>query len=102
MSVITDYTDERGVKRRVLIPDHTVPPAEGIPLSLQLDEVLKDCPPSFLARLTDEFWALGLIEPADFLKPNALRDMHSALAAAYRIDVFSIQTIAKEQTNALK
>ena len=98
-----DYTDERGIKRRVLIPDHTVPPEEGIPISLSLDAHFEGMPDRLLARLVDELWALDLITPADFLKPAALRNIQAAIAAFIRTDAFTLQSLAQEQKhNAIK
>lgn len=98
-NVTLDYTDKRGIKRRVLIPDYTVPPEEGIVISLQLDALYSDSPLAFVRRLTDEFWARGLIEPRDFFLPTALRDMQSALLAAHRYDAMNIQSLAQEQNS---
>lgn len=92
-----DYTDERGIKRRVLIPDHTVPPEEGIPISIQLDKQFEGLPDTTLARLVDELWAVELIEPQDFFKPGAFPRIQAAIAAFIRTDAFTLQSLAKEQ-----
>ena len=98
MSIPVDYTDERGIKRRVLVPDYTVPPQEGIPLSLRLDEACEGFSDALLARLVDQLWAVGLIEPKDF-QPGTLRQMQSALMATIQVDVFKLLELAKEQSN---
>lgn len=91
-----DYTDDDGIKRRVLLPvgDHNV--REGIPISLNLDTLYAHCPVEYRRILTDELWARGLIEPCDFMKPGADDLIRAAFLAAVRRDSLDIKNLARE------
>ena len=94
-----DYTDSEGRKRRVLIPDGAdIKPEEGILVSLDLDEVFPDAPADFLAKLHNELWARGLVEPQDFLKAGAPEEYKRALLAVIRLDFARIRQLANEVT----
>jgi hypothetical protein len=96
---IVDFEDEAGIKRRVLVTPTAQSPEEGRPLSLVLDGLIltQGASPEFMKRLYNEFWALGLVTPADFLKRGAADQIAAALRAAYRLDVQSIQNKAAEE-----
>lgn len=96
-----DYRDKDGIQRRVLLPSEAVNPDEGIPVSLEVDQLYQHMPLEFRVKLVDELWAVGLVEPCDFLKPGAPEKTRAALLAVVKYDVLNIQTIAKENcTNA--
>lgn len=94
-----EFIDQEGRKRRVLVPDGaTTRPEEGIPVSLDLDEVFPDAPADFLARLHNELWARGLVEPQDFLKAGAPEAYKRALLSVIRLDFARIRQLAQEVT----
>ena len=94
----TEYTDERGVKRLVLLPDDSAADAsEGIPLDLDVETLYPHMPPAFTARLKAELWARGLIQPRDYLAPGAAEKVRSALLAVVKQDTMSILALAKER-----
>lgn len=96
-----DYTDQNGIRRRALVPDEYTNAEEGLPASISLDAALlqQGCSFEYIKRLYAELQARGLIEPADFLKPQAPDLISAALRATIRMDVQTIQAIAKEQSN---
>lgn len=91
-----DYTDEFGIKRRVLLPVGDTNVREGIPISLDLDTLYAHSPIEYRRNLTDELWARGLIEPCDFLKPGADDLIRASLLAVAKRDTFDIKTLARE------
>ena len=97
MSQTIDFTDERGLKRRVLLPDTGGDPNEGIPVSLDVGTLYRHMPPEFIVRLTDALWAQGLIEPRDFLAAGAPERIRAALLATVKSDTMDIITLAKER-----
>lgn len=96
--IVRDYVDSSGVKRREETVDQSAPLGEGIPRSVQLEELLeRGVSESTLKTLYTELHARGLIEPADFLKPHAIRDIQSALMGTLKLDAGAIQRLAKDQ-----
>lgn len=95
-----DYTDERGIKRRVLLPEDGIDPREGILVSMPLDDVFETLPASFVARLTDECWKRGLIEAEDFTRPGAAESYKAAFRAIIASDFHVLVTRAKEYANS--
>lgn len=92
-----DYLDRAGRKRRALVPaGDGAHPEEGIPLSLDLDDLYPDAPEAFLTRLHNELWQRGLIEPQDFLQPGAPETFKRALLAVIRLDFMTIKQLAQE------
>lgn len=93
-----DYTDALGIPRRVLLPDEAsgIDPSEGIPLSLDLDDLYAHMPPDFLRRLYTELWARGLVEPQDYLRPGAADLFMAALRAVVKYDALNAIALAKE------
>lgn len=91
-----DYTDDQGIKRRVLLPVGDTNVREGIPLSLDIDSIYPHCPVEYIRNLTDELWARGLIEPCDFKKPGAPELIRSALLAVAKRDTLDILNLANE------
>lgn len=71
--IIKDYTDDRGVQRRVIVKNASDSPSEGIPHDIydRLDELYADAPERFRLTLYRKLWARGLITREDFEKPNA-------------------------------
>lgn len=92
----TDYTDALGYSRRVLVPDDG-DPAEGIPVSLDLQAVFPHMPDTFIRALSKACWARGLIKPCDFLKPGADGQFKSALLSIIKEDFLSVQRAAREE-----
>lgn len=96
-----DYTDENGIKRRVVLPpDSDLDPREGIPISMPLDEIFETLPASFVARLTDECWKRGLIKPEDYIRPGAGEMYKAAFRAIIATDFHVLVTRAKEYANS--
>ncbi len=95
---VVDYLDEQKIKRRVLVPVGA-DPGEGIPLSLDVDQLYADCPLSFRQRLVTELWAVGLIEKKDFDNPNAGNLIRSALLATVKSDTVKIINFARSHEN---
>lgn len=92
-----DFIDDEGIQRRVLLPDDTAASVdEGIPRSLRVDELYSTASLAFRVRLVQELWNRGLVEPCDFLRPEAPELIRSALLAAVKMDTFDILTFAKE------
>jgi len=92
-----DFTDSAGRKRRALVPaGDGFKPEEGIPLSLDLDDLYPDAPVVFLTRLHNELWERGLIEPQDFLRPGAPETFKRALLSVIRLDFMTIKQLASE------
>lgn len=91
-----DYYDERGIKRRVLVPSDDIPLSEGIPVSLPLENLYVDAPTEFVVRLTNALFARGLVEPEDFMKPGAAELVRVALLDTLRFDAQSIVSLANE------
>lgn len=94
-----DYKDKKGVPRRALVETETSSPNEGILTSIYLDEFLRaqGCSPDFIKRLYIEMVQRGLVSPFDVLAPKAPELLRAALLATIRIDVQTLQSIAKEQ-----
>lgn len=99
-SRIVDYLDDDNIKRRVLVPQgvESVPPSEGVPLSLDVDRLYADCPLAFRQRLVAELWAQGLIQKDDFLSPSAAERIRAALLATVKSDTVAIINFAKGVT----
>ena len=95
-AVKVDYVDERGIRRRVLLPKEGLDPAEGIPLSLDIAQLYSHMPPEFLVRLSEALFARGLVEPADFFKPGAHEQTRDAVLDVTRYDALSIISLAKQ------
>lgn len=98
MNRVVDYLDENNIKRRVLVPDG-VDASEGIPLSLDVDRLYPDTPIEFRRRLVLELHALGLVEKADFLAPDAANKIRSALLATVKSDTVTIINFARSASN---
>lgn len=90
-----DYRDERGIKRRALVPYDGVDPSEGVPLSLPIEQVYPDMPVAFIVRLTDALFERGLIEPADFFRAGAPELVRSAILDVAKHDALTIISLAK-------
>lgn len=90
-----DYRDERGIKRRSLIPYEGVDPTEGIPLSLPIEQVYPDMPDSFIVRLTDALFERGIVEPADYFRAGAPELVRGAILDVAKHDALTIISLAK-------
>jgi len=95
---VVDYLDEQKIKRRVLVPTGA-DPSEGIPLSLDVDQLYLDCPLEFRQRFVAELWAVGLIEKKDFERADAPSLIRSALLATVKTDTVMIINFARSQDN---
>lgn len=92
-----DFIDDEGRNRRVLVPEESaIAPHEGLPVSLELDDIFPDAPPDFLTRLHNALWQQGLIEPQDYLKPGAPEIYKRALLSVVRLDFHRIRQLAQE------
>lgn len=96
-----DYVDKKGIPRRALVETETSPPDKGILTSFYMDDVLRErgCSADFIKTLYNEMVTRGLITPADILEPQAAELLRAALLATIRLDVQTLQGIAKEQFN---
>lgn len=81
MTIKKEFTDNEGFKTRVLLPDdHPEMDVEyGIEIGIDLREVFPNVPNEFLVRLQNSLFDRGFIERSDFRKPNALKDIRSAI-----------------------
>lgn len=102
MTITKNFRDNQGIMRRVLLSSDSDDPVEGIPISLALDQVYPDMPAAFVARLTDELWARGLVEAADYKRPGAPELARAAVQAAARHDAMTIITFAHQSMQARK
>jgi|GEM_PF-4456549 hypothetical protein len=94
--MIIDYTDAQGIKRRVELPEGSkASPGEGIPKSVDIDELYQDAPFEFRKRLVEELWNVGLIEENDFNAGDAPNRIRAALLAAIKFDTMSIISFVK-------
>jgi hypothetical protein len=96
---LVDYVDEQGIPRRVWLPDEGGLPQEGIPASINLDELYAHAPHEFKVKLYQALWDVNLIQPKDFFAPGAPERIRAALLSVIREDLYSIQAKAKEQMN---
>jgi hypothetical protein len=96
-----DYIDRDGIKRRVLLPDAYADPAEGIPVSLPVEQLYSHMPPAFQAALVTALWARDLIEPADFLAPGAAERARAALLEVVKHDALNMLSFAGEYKESL-
>lgn len=96
---VVDYVDTEGIHRRVKLPANQAhnDPSEGIPLSLDLSDYFEGATPAFIARVQNELWAVGLIEPTDYLKAGAGEKIKAALLSALKIDTIGVQAYARER-----
>jgi hypothetical protein len=96
--ILKEYRDAEGILRRVYVPHEGVDPKQGIPLSVDIDAYLDQIKNDLKVNVYAALRERGLIEPIDFLQPNAPKLIRAALLTALP-DVFAIQAIAKEQAN---
>lgn len=93
-----DYFDERGIQRRVLVPDETTPLSEGIPISVPVDTLYDHMPTEFVVHLVNALFARNLIEPGDFFKAGAAELTRNAILEVCRQDALSIISLAKKHS----
>jgi len=96
-----DTIDEKGFKTRVALPDDNpdVPLEYGIELGLDLREVYPDIPPEFLKSLQNMLFDRGFVEAKDALKPNAFKDIRSAILSVVGYDAHRIIEYLKSLQN---
>jgi hypothetical protein len=103
---VIDYQDADGVPHRVALPDgrDDIPPAEGLPVSLNLDMLYTELEPEFRRNFYIALWNMGLIQPCDYLRPGASELFRRAFNSAIRTEFFRVMALAKEvcDTNAKK
>lgn len=93
---LRDYYDERGIPRKVALPDgYTGDPKRGIPVSLNIDSLYDHMPVAFLQRLYPELWRRGIVTAQDALKPGGAGAIRAAILAVIDHDALNIQGIAK-------
>lgn len=90
-----DYKDLDGIQRRSLVSSPDIEPAEGIPVSFDIDRLFADYPLDFRIRVVNEFWAQGLITRDDFLAHDAPDRIRRALQSTYKVDTVEIINFAK-------
>lgn len=84
--------------RRVLVPsDGSVPAEEGIPISLDVRSLYRHMPAAFVAQLSEALWAVGLVEPKDFLVAGAADKVRAALLGVVKYDALDILSLATEE-----
>jgi len=93
-----DFFDNKGIRRRVIVPDENAPLTEGIPVSLPIEKLYDTAPTDFVIRLVNALFARGLIEPEDFFKAGAAELTQNALLDTLKFDALNIVTLAKEHT----
>lgn len=99
---IMDYADAQGIRRRVALPDdwNGDDPAEGIPVSFDLDAVYGDLPVEFRRALYQACWDQGLITACDYVQPGASEKFRRALLNVIKFDfVTTILPLAREVCN---
>jgi len=100
LSKKVDYTDKHGIKRRVILPDDdSIPPDEGIMVSVDLERIFDHMSPESLKQLYNECWIRGLIEPSDFQKPGAGELYVQVMRAVYRHDWLTVKNLAEVYKN---
>lgn len=93
---IREYSDERGIPRRVLLPDNdTGNPKRGIPFSLNVDNLYPHMPVEFLQRLYPALWLRGIVTAEDALKPGAGALIAAAIMSIVQHDALTIQAVAR-------
>ena len=93
---IRDYTDERGILRKVAVPESfTGDLKRGIPISLNVDSVFEEMPISFLQRLYPAFYQRGIVTYEDTLQPGAAGRIQAAILSVVSHDALNIQALAK-------
>lgn len=96
-TIPVDYVDRDGFRRRALVPENDgASPAEGIPISLPVEQLYQHMPLAFQITLVNELWNVGLIEPADFLKRDAPERTRAALLSVVKHDTMDILNLARE------
>lgn len=93
-----EYRDSYGILRRALTPEGASP-EEGVPVSLPIDELYDHMPVDFRRKITEELWAVGMVEPLDYLKPGAVERIRAALLSVCKHDVIDIQSFARGYLN---
>lgn len=96
-----EFTDSLGKPRRVLLPDNGVdyPPSEGIVVDMydDLDALYNHVPVEWNVRLAQELKRRDLVEPEDFLAPDAPTRFRSAMLTVIKHDAMNAIAIAKER-----
>ena len=94
---VVDFTDYEGIPHRVALPEgESIPPEEGLKISLDLDMLFSDLPAAFRQQFYLALWQVGLIEPCDYLRPGASDLFRRALNSAIRTDFYQVLAMAKE------
>lgn len=93
-----DYTSAEGLPQRSLIPEDAngIPPEEGIPVHLDLDQLYGHLPLEFRQRLYAALHARGLVEPRDFLQGDSAERYMAALRSVIKRDALDAIALAKE------
>lgn len=93
------FKDEKGIERRVIVPDLLTPADEGVPASLDLQSLAEthNLPQHVIDALYREFQARNLHEPGDFVHPLAPDLIRAALISVYRLDTQTIIELARMQ-----
>lgn len=99
-SQVTKVTtvDKEGLPIVVLVPGG-IPVEEGIPISLPLNLIFGSLPVDFRKRLYNALWDRGLVEPSDYLKPEASSLYKAAILSIIRTDFYDLVRLAQETLN---
>lgn len=94
-----DYVDKNGIPRRSLVETEVSSPEKGILTSVYLDEALRErgCSTEFVKKLYQEMHTRGLVTPEDVQSPQNAELLRAALQSTIRMDVQTLQALAKEQ-----
>lgn len=91
-----DFTDEQGIRQRVLVPEGETDLKTGIPLSLDLSPLFGHMPTDFQRELYQSLHDQGLVEPKDYFQPGAGERFRAAMLSVIRHDFSNAQTLAQE------
>ncbi len=98
--MIKDYTDERGILRKVAVPEgYKGDLKRGIPVSLNVDSLYEHMPVMFLQRFYPALYARGIVTYDDVLRPGGAGAIRAALLSVLDNDALNIQALAKEKQN---
>lgn len=90
------YQDDAGLPRVVFVPPGE-DPRMGIPASLDLSPLFGHMPLDFQRDFYAALHAQGLIEPADFFKPDSAERYRRALFTVIKHDFLNVQALAHKE-----
>lgn len=90
------YKDDAGITRVVFVPPGE-DPKMGIPASLDLTPLYGHMPADFQRAFYEALHAQGLIQPADFFKPDSAERYRRALFTVIKHDFLNVQALAQKE-----